>query len=152
MAVVEASVPVKPQQRPPLTLPRALNIGFRTVHLGVGGVLIGGHVFDIAPERLLVWLYLTIVTGAVLVVLEARPRWRWLHENRGVMTIAKLLLLLLIPWLWPYRAWLLAAVIVLASVGSHMPARFRYYSLLYRCMPENPHGGPATRSAPREGC
>jgi hypothetical protein len=140
MSILEASPPAI-QRRPGLTLARGLNIGFRTAHLGTGGVLVGGHVFDVAPERLLIWLYITIATGAALVLLEAWPRWRWLHEGRGVMTLAKLLLLVLIPWLWPYRAWLLAAVIVLASVGSHMPARFRYYSLLYRCMPDAPHGG-----------
>lgn len=126
------------QGKPPLSPARALNIACRTAHLGVAGVLVGGHVFGVARERLLFWLLATIVTGAVMVVLEAWPGFRWFHEGRGLMTLAKLALLALIPWFWPYRAWLLAAVIVLASVGSHMPARFRYYSLLYRCMPGEP--------------
>jgi hypothetical protein len=41
-------------------------------------------------------------------------------------------LLCLIPWLWQYRVPILVAVIVIASVGSHMPRRFRHYSLLHR--------------------
>lgn len=122
--------------KPLITWRRALNIAWRTVHIGVAGVLVGGHVFDVAPERLHLWLYMTIASGVVLVVLEAHPRWRWLHEGRGVLTILKLLLLTLVPWLWAYRGWLLAAVIVLASVGSHMPARPRYRSLWSGTMPD----------------
>jgi hypothetical protein len=122
--------------KPFITWRRALNIAWRTAHIGVAGVLVGGHVFDVARDRLHLWLYLTIVSGAVLIVLEAHPRWRWLHEGRGVLTILKLLLLILVPWLWVYRGWLLAAVIVLASVGSHMPARFRYRSLWSGRMPD----------------
>jgi uncharacterized membrane protein len=123
--------------KPFITWRRALNIAWRTAHIGVAGVLVGGHVFDVDRNRLHLWLYLTIVSGAVLIVLEAYPRWRWLHEGRGVLTILKLLLLSLVPWLWAYRAWLLAAVIVLASVGSHMPARFRYRSLWSGRMPDD---------------
>jgi hypothetical protein len=113
-----------------------LNIAWRTVHIGVAGVLVGGHVFDVAPDRLHLWLYLTIASGAVLIALEAYPQWRWLHEGRGVLTLLKLLLLGLVPFLWAYRVWLLAVVIVLASVGSHMPARLRYLSLWSGRMPD----------------
>jgi hypothetical protein len=44
--------------------------------------------------------------------------------------LVKLLLLASIPWLWDYRVSILAVVVVIASAGSHMPARFRYFSLL----------------------
>jgi hypothetical protein len=111
---------------------RGWNIAWRTAHIGVSGVLVGGHVFDLPREDLLPWLYATGLTGAVLVFLEAFPRVAWFHQGRGLMVMAKLALLLAIPWLWSYRVALLAAVIILASVGSHMPARFRYYSVLYR--------------------
>jgi len=33
---------------------------------------------------------------------------------------------------WEQRVWLLMLVLVIGSVGSHMPGRFRYYSLLHR--------------------
>ncbi len=115
--------------RPAITSRRAWNIACRTLHIGVSGVLVGGHVFDVDRERLVLWLNLTIISGVGLMALEANRRWRWFHEGRGVLTILKLLLICLIPWLWVYRGWLLAAVIVLASVGSHMPARYRYRSV-----------------------
>jgi hypothetical protein len=110
---------------------RGWNITFRTAHIAVTGVLVGGHVFDVPAERLLGWLYAAILTGAVLVLLEAFPHTRWLYQGRGVMVLVKLGLLCLIPFMWRYRVPILVCVIVLGSVGSHMPARFRYYSLLH---------------------
>ncbi len=112
---------------------RAWNIGWRTAHIAVISVLVGGHAFDVSAARLYPILWLAIVTGAVLIFFEAfSVRLRWLVEGRGLMVVAKLLLLLLIPFAWSYRLPILLAVIVLASIGSHMPARFRYYSILDR--------------------
>ena len=48
------------------------------------------------------------------------------------MTIAKLALLCAVPLAWDYRLPILLAVLVIASVGSHMSARYRYYSFVYR--------------------
>ncbi len=110
---------------------RALNIALRTAHIGVTGVLCGGHVFGVPPEQLYVWLFWVILTGGLLAAVEAFPHVYWLVQGRGLCVLAKLCLLCLIPWLWNYRVAVLAAVIVLASVGSHMPARFRYYSVLH---------------------
>ena len=111
---------------------RAWNIGFRTAHICVTGILFGGHVFDVSTERLLIWLYLVIFTGVGLAVIEAYPSCRWCYQNRGVLVVCKVLLLCLIPWLWQNRAAILVAVIVIASVGSHMPRRYRYYSIVHR--------------------
>ena len=119
---------------PPRALPgsRAWNIAFRTAHIGVVGVLFGGHVFEIPKPQLLLWLWLSIATGAALIAIEAFPHARWCYQGRGVLTLAKLLLLCLVPWLWAYRVAILTLVIVLGSVGSHMPRRFRYYSFVDR--------------------
>lgn len=121
-----------PEQRRALPHARAWNIAFRTAHIGVTGILFGGHVFDVPAERLLVWLYLSIFTGVALIAIEAYPSCRWFYQGRGAFVYVKLVLLGVIPLLWDYRVLILSAVIVLASVGSHMPGRFRYYSLLHR--------------------
>ena len=107
---------------------RAWNIAARTTHIGVTGILFGGHVFDVTEVDLLTWLYLSIVTGGCLVGLEAYPSCRWIYQGRGVAVITKLLLLCSIPWFWNARVGILAIVVVIASVGAHMPARYRYYS------------------------
>jgi hypothetical protein len=112
---------------------RAWNIGFRTAHIAVTAVLVGGHAFDVPADRLYGVLWLVIGTGAVLIFLEAfSVGFHWLFQGRGLTVVAKLVLLLTIPFAWSHRLPILLAVIVLASVGSHMPGRFRYYSVLER--------------------
>ena len=120
-----------PEQPRVLPHARAWNIALRTAHIGVTGILFGGHVFSVSVERLLPWLYLSILTGLCLIVIEAYPSCRWCYQGRGVLVFVKLFLICLIPLLWEYRVAILAGVVVIASVGSHMPARFRYYSVIH---------------------
>lgn len=116
---------------PSIPYARAWNIAARTAHIAVIAVLVGGHAFDVANDSLYPILWLAIVTGAALVFLEAYSvRLRWLAQGRGLMVVVKVGLLLLIPLAWSLRLPILLAVIVLASVGSHMPGRFRYYSIV----------------------
>ena len=111
---------------------RALNIALRTAHLATMGVLLGGHAFDVAPDRLKVSLWLAIGTGVALALVESGLRPLWLHQGRGLMTMAKVALVCAVPFAWSYRLPILLSVVLLGSVGSHMPARFRYYSAVYR--------------------
>ena len=111
---------------------RALNIALRTAHIGAMGVLLGGHAFDVTPERLKVSLWLTIGTGLTLASVEAGAKLLWFHQARGVLTMAKVALISAVPLAWDYRLPILLAVIVIGSVGSHMPGRYRHYSVLYR--------------------
>lgn len=120
---------------------RHWNIAVRTAHIAAMGVLLGGHAFDVPASRLLPALWLTVGTGLVLVALEAGLGTIWFHQGRGLMTLTKLALIALVPCFWDYRLPILLVVVVLASVGSHMPARYRYYSVLYRQILRC-HGGP----------
>jgi hypothetical protein len=119
---------------------RAWNIAFRTAHLAPTGVLLGGHVFDVAETRLRLALHLSIGTGLSLAVIEAYPGSRWFTQGRGAMVLTKLALLCMIPFFWAYRVPILLAVVFLASVGSHMPSRFRYYSFVHRRVLEHRSG------------
>lgn len=122
---------------PPRRLPHArlLNITARTIHLGAFGLLLGGHVWAVDAERLLPAFWVTVLSGLALVALECAASLRWVVEGRGVAVFLKLGLLLLIPVWWEYRVPLLLGVVVIASIGSHMPARFRHppvYAFLAR--------------------
>jgi hypothetical protein len=111
---------------------RALNIALRTAHICAMGILLGGHAFDIAPERLTVILWLTIGTGVALAAVESGARLLWFHQARGFMTMAKVALICAVPLAWNFRLPILLAVIVIGSVASHMPRRYRHYSVVYR--------------------
>lgn len=130
---------------------RAWNIAARTAHLAATGTVLGGHAFDVPASRLLVSLWCTVGTGIVLGLLEAGGSFLWFHQGRGLMTLAKLVLLALVPWFWDHRLLILLAVVVLASVGSHMPARLRYYSVIYRKVIPPPSGPGTARLVAEPG-
>ena len=112
---------------------RSWSITFRTIHLAAFGVLLGGHAFAVDAENLLPSLWLTILSGIGLIALEMYAQGLyWLFLGKGITVLVKLGLLLAVPFFWEQRVWLLLAVVVIASVGSHMPSRFRHYSLLHR--------------------
>lgn len=120
---------------PPRALPaeRVIRTALRTAHIAAFGILLGGHMFDVEAERLRLWLWLTIATGAAFVALELYGSFIWVQELRGCLTLCKLLLLCLVPFFWTRRIWLLLSVLVIGSVCSHMPGRYRYYSLWRGC-------------------
>jgi hypothetical protein len=110
---------------------RAWNIAFRTGHLIVTSILVGGHAFHAPPDQLRPMLYLAIVTGTGMGFLETYPNLHFMLEYGGIMLIVKLALLCLIPFMWSVRFPILIVVVAIASIGSHMPRSFRNYSLLY---------------------
>ncbi len=120
---------------PPRELPaeRTIRTTLRTAHIAAFGILLGGHVFDVDAERLRFWLWLTVATGGLFVALELYGSFVWLQELRGWLTGCKLLLLGLVPFCWTRRIWLLLSVLVIGSLCSHMPGRFRYYSVWHGC-------------------
>jgi len=122
------------QPMEPFAVPygRLYKVALRTVHLMAISILVGGHAFDAPAGALKPLLYVAIATGAGMIALETGPSLHFLFEGWGVLLLGKLALLCCIPFAWKQRFPILLAVTAIASIGSHMPARFRHYSLLYR--------------------
>jgi len=110
---------------------RVINVALRTAHLMTSGILLGGHFFDISAHRLILFLYLTIVSGAGLILLELYSSCRWIYLGKGIVVILKIALVIAAGVWWQQRVIFLMLVVLIGSVGSHMPARFRYYSLVH---------------------
>ena len=128
---------------------RGWNMGFRTLHLLTSGILLGGHVFGIAPDRLMTLLYVTLLSGAGLVALELYRSCAWAYQVMGVLVELKLLLVVAAGIWWDQRVPLLVTVAILGSFGSHLPARYRHFSLLHgRVLDETKPSAPS-RNAPR---
>jgi hypothetical protein len=131
---------------------RAMSIALRTLHLSAFGMLLGGHAFGVEADRLLAPLYLTIASGLGMMALEIYAvGLYWLLLGKGIMVLVKLTLLLVIPFFWEARVALLLLVMGIASVGSHMPARYRHYSFLHRGViePGQSLGTPVFSSPPQ---
>jgi len=122
---------------------RGINIALRTAHLMTSSILLGGHVFDVAPSRLLGYLLLTIASGSGLILLELYRSCRWIYLGKGLLVLVKLALLVAAALWWEHRVALLLLVVVVATVGSHMPARFRYFSVIHgRVLRDAPERSP----------
>jgi hypothetical protein len=67
-----------------------------------------------------------------MIVFEAYPSMHFVFQGWGLLLLAKLFLLCCIPFAWKSRSPILLAVVAIASIGSHMPKKFRHYSVLYR--------------------
>ena len=122
-ALIRVLFPEVPRRIP---YERAWNVALRTAHIAVTGILLGGHVFGAPEADLRSVLSLCLLTGAGLMALGIYPTCLWLFEGRGLMVLLKLLLLGSVPFFWQYRVPLLMVIVVVASVGSHMPSRFRH--------------------------
>jgi hypothetical protein len=125
---------------------RGINIALRTAHLMTSGILLGGHVFDVPAHQLILFLYLTIASGIGLILLELCASCRWIYLGKGVMVILKLGLVIAAGVWWEHRVVLLLLAVLISSVGSHMPARFRYYSFLHGRVIVDPPKAPAGTS------
>ena len=111
---------------------RLCKIALRTAHLMATSVLVGGYVFGAPATRLQPWLYGAIATGVAMTFYEAYPRLDFVFEGWGLMLLVKLALLARLPFAGRARLPILLATVAVASIGSHMPRRWRHYSLLHR--------------------
>jgi predicted alpha/beta hydrolase len=116
----------------PLPGVRPLRTTLRTAHLIAFGALYGGHIYGLPAERLHAAVFATVGTGAAFMALEMYRTPFWLVQIRGLATVAKIILVASVAVLWDVRVWLLTAAIIIGSVSSHMPGRYRYYSILHR--------------------
>ncbi len=110
---------------------RWVRTSLRTLHIAAVGALYGGHVYGVEPARLVPALAGVLASGGALALFEI---WRapvWLVQVRGVATFAKLALMAAAGALWELRVPLLTLALVIGSVSSHMPGRWRYHSVVH---------------------
>ena len=122
------------QQEPrPLPAVRLCKVALRTAHLVSTSVLVGGYAFNAPAARLTPWLAVAIATGVAMIFYEAYPKMLdFVFEGWGLMLLAKLGLLCALGFAGRARLPILLAAVAVASIGSHMPRRWRHYSLLHR--------------------
>jgi hypothetical protein len=115
-----------------LTALRVYKLLARTVHLIATGSLLGGHMFGapLAPLRLL--LYLAILTGIAMCTLEAYPNRQFFYEGWALLLWLKFVLLTSALVFWGHRVPILIAVVVIASIGSHMPRALRHWTPFHK--------------------
>ncbi len=107
---------------------RAVGIALRTAHLGAMAALLGGQRVAVGEPSLRTWQAATVLTGLALLVSEASHSRHWIYQVRGLTALAHAGVLPFLP-LAGGKAWtLLAAALVVGSVGSHLPRGLRKWS------------------------
>ena len=110
---------------------RAVEVLLRSWHIGTTGVLFGGAVFAIPFVRLVFWHKMAIATGGALALLGTFQCRHWPYQVRGLLAMTHVGLFGTIHFFPEYRAPILATVLMIAGVGSHMPGDFRHWSLVH---------------------
>ncbi len=108
---------------------RLTKVVVRTIHLiGMAGMF-GAAMYGASEPT---YFYLTMMSGIVLVGMEAYSGWIWFVQLRGVAVYLKLLLLALLHVALQHAIFILILVIAISGFMSHAPGWIRYYSLLHR--------------------
>ena len=115
----------------PLSRSRILRTTLRSAHVVSVSALYGGAVYGVAREQLGAALLAGAVTGAAFALFEVTRSPLWILQVRGVITLLKLGLLMSVFPLWEWRVPLLSVALVAGVITSHMPGRYRYYSLVH---------------------
>ena len=110
---------------------RWLRTTLRTLHLIAVGALYGGHLYAVDVTRLQPALLSVLLTGGLLVCFEVWQSRIWVVQVRGVATFLKLGALAAIGLAPDWTVALLTLAIMIGSISSHMPGRWRYHSVLH---------------------
>lgn len=106
---------------------RTVRAALRAAHTLAGGLLLGAHLFQAAPEAALFWLQATLASGLAFLAIDLHASCAILLELRGLLVMVKLGLTGLVAVFPQHAVPLLATVLVAGSVGSHLPGRFRHF-------------------------
>jgi len=116
---------------PPRAFPgrRAVKICLRALHVLCAGVLTGGALLGTAPPA---WLWATLCTGTAILLLDLHESAAFLLEVRGLIVVAKLVLVGCLPLFGPATPWVLVAILLGSVISSHAPASVRHRVVLGR--------------------
>lgn len=110
---------------------RWAQVVLRTVHIAGMAVMVGAAPYAADRRALRVATALTVLSGLGLWALDLAKSFAVMVEGAGAALALKLgCLLMVLAFPGARFEWYLAAAAV-ASVGSHMPGRWRHYSFLH---------------------
>ncbi len=119
---------------------RWVRISLRTAHLIAMGLLVGGVAVGTPIDQLTLALWGTLASGALFVGIELYQSLTFLVQVKGIVVLLKLLLLVAAIGFPGSALTLLIAAIVIGGLSSHMPGRYRHYSLWHGRALQGPSG------------
>ncbi|MDT8445382.1 MAG: hypothetical protein RRB13_00630 [bacterium] len=111
---------------------RWMRIATRTAHIASISLFLGGVWFGVSDAVLMPYFLAVVLTGATLTGLFFLGSGNWLVQNRGLVILTKLFLIVQLPFLESWRVPILGFILVVSSLISHAPGSIRYYSIWHR--------------------
>ncbi len=106
------------------------SVAIRAVHQVGGGVVLASFLLDWPAGPPAFYLWLAVLSGALLTATESLRHRQWYRELAGVSTLLKLLLLGAAYHRFLPAAPAVCAAFLLAAVAAHLPRELRH-RLLY---------------------
>jgi hypothetical protein len=110
---------------------RWVRMSLRTAHLIAMGLLVGGVAVGTPAGQMTLALWGTLLSGALFVALELYESWVFLVQVKGLAVLFKLVLLAGAVMFPGSALPLLIVAIVIGGFSSHMPGKYRYYSIFH---------------------
>lgn len=114
------------------TIKRWTKISLRTLHLLAVAGAGGGILFGLEKDLWIIYWWLALVSGALMMVIDIVSNPVWVVQVRGLVIFLKLILLALLGQDPELDRILLIVVIVISAIISHAPGKLRYYSVIHR--------------------
>ena len=111
---------------------RPVQLVLRTVHIAAMAFVLGGVAYRAPGEALALPVVLTVVSGVLLLAVDAVRSGVFLYLACGLAVYLKVVLLVLGGVFPSARLELTLAATVVASFASHMSAPLRHYSFFHR--------------------
>lgn len=99
----------------------------RATHVVLCGIYLGSLVFQVEPAIRGPWFLAVLLSGSLMICLDLYESGGFLLQLRGLVTVAKLLLLALLPVFGAAAVWVLAGIAFFSVISSHASSDFRYY-------------------------
>ena len=99
----------------------------RASHVVLAGVYLGALVFAVEPATRTPWFLAAMLSGLAMVCLDLFESGGFLLQLRGLILVAKLVVLACVPALGAAAAWIVAGVAFVSVLSSHATSAFRYF-------------------------
>ena len=110
---------------------RWMRISLRTWHLASMAFLVGGVAQGVPMDSLRGALWGVTLSGMGYVVMELYTSFVFLLQLKGIAVIAKVLLMGAAAASPGHALEFLVAAIIIGGISSHMPGKYRYYSVYH---------------------
>ena len=110
---------------------RWTRITLRTFHLIFMAHLMGAIALGYPSSELSFVVLGTILSGILFMGVEIYHTCVWFFQVKGWVVILKIVLMVLAGMYHDAAQPLMIAIIVIGSISSHMPGRYRYYSVFH---------------------